>query len=299
MQSSTHRKLQIGLFANVVNLASSHYAVADVTVTRDGVPEVHTWSFIVTTSSLKYSPASGKGSLKTGSQLKPFATITLKLKAIGTKATARCKGSKTVTQPVSVHGVLTFNTHTSGKRGWGKVGGSGKRTFTGSSVVVYQLGTFEQCNEAPPACVAMEMWTASKQPSQTNQLSLSGSFQKVGGKTVKTIVATRDTGLAKPKQATRADTLRLPDSKMSFRLRGGLASVHIRPHGAVSGSASLVSTTAGSGYPEKCGKKKTQHTKSWVAYFKNGTSPLTVKEQIEGSFRLPNLTGSIDRLTVS
>jgi hypothetical protein len=116
---------------------------------------------------------------------------------------------------------------------------------------------------------------------------------------VKTIVATRDTGLAKPKQATRIDTLQLPDSKMSFTLRAGLASVHVRAHGAVSGSARLVSTSPGAGYPEKCGKKKTQHTKSWVAHYKNGTSPLTVKEQIEGSFRLPNLTGSIDRLTVS
>jgi hypothetical protein len=299
MHSSTHKNLQIALFANVVNLTSSHYASTDVTVTRIGAPEVHTWVFNLTTSSLKFSPATGKGSLKTGTQLKPFAAITLKLTAMGTKETTRCKGSRTVTQPVKVRGEFSFDTHSKGKHRWGMVGGTSKRTFAGDSVVVYQLGTFEQCHQPPPACVTQVSWSASKQSSQTNQMSVSGTIQKVGGVMVKTIVATRDTSLAKPAQSVRVDSLQLPDSHMSFVVSGGLASVHIGHSGAVTGSARLVSTIAGSSFPGKCGKKKTQHTKSWVAHYKNGTTPLTVHEQIEGIFRLPNLTGSIDRQTVS
>jgi hypothetical protein len=297
--STTHKKLQVAVFVNRINEGGSPFASADITVTRHGLPENHTWTFDVTNGSLTYSPSTGKGSLKTGSQLEPFGQLTLRLTAVGKKSTASCKGSATVSQRVKVRGVLSFDTRSTGKGRWGTVGGSTKVTFSGSSYVGYQLGPFQDCNHAAPACVSDVSWTATKEGSSGNELSLSGSFTKVGGKTVKTIEAVRDTRLATPKHAIRVDSVQLSGAKMTFAKKKGIASVHIGASGGVTGSASLVSPTAGSSYSEQCGHHHTQKVTSWVAPYRNGKTPLTVVEQVEGDFRVPNLSGSIDKDSVS
>jgi hypothetical protein len=272
-----------------------------VTLTRKGTPEIHSWLFELKNGALAFSPSTGKGSLKAGTQLMPYGKVSLTLTAIGNKHVVTCGTFKTVTQPVRARGVLSFNTHSTGKHRWGTVGGS-VRTFGGTNVVSYELGAFQSCSgpfEVP--CTSLISWQASTHGAGVNSVSIGGTISTFKGRTRREVFANRTVSLKKPKNASRTDSLEVADQHMAFSESKGKASVRIGASGLLTGSASLISpSTALPPVSFSCGNvAKTQHETSWRVPYKNGKSPLAAHEQIEGSIRLPNISLASQQATVT
>jgi hypothetical protein len=307
LTSNTHKTLRVSLGAALTIQGGSKFTSMNVMVTRKGVPEMHTWFFDLKNGSLAFNPATGKGSLRAGTQAEPFSKVALSLVATGKKHTVTCGTFKTITQPVKVAGIFTFDTRSTGKGRWGKVGRNVKRTFTGKSDVLYETGLFQTCGGGPPAipCSATITWSAFHQGAGVNEVSMSGTIRSVHGKSASMLFASRNVAIAKPKNTVRTDTTNLADHRMTFVVSKGKASVHVGASGPFTGSVALISQSAGSAFSIPCGVSKTESVMSWTAPYKNGKSPLTVHEQIEGPIRLPNIPlsstspASIDRDTIS
>jgi hypothetical protein len=302
LRSTSHATLRTQLSASSEGLARS----VSVTLTRKGTPEVHSWLFSPNSGALTFSPSTGKGSLKVGTQLKPFGKISLALTAIGKKHVVTCGTLKTIAQPVRVRGLFAFNTHSTGKHRWGTVGGS-VRTFTGSNIVSYELGTPSTTCGGSFAfpCTALIGWDAASHGSGLNSVSMGGTISMFKGKTRREVFAGRTVSLKMPKGASRTDSMEVSVKHMTFSVSKGKASLRIGAGGVLTGSASLISPSAGVSETSPCGKPaKTQHDTSWRVPYKNGKSPLTAREQIEGPIRLPNISlassqASLSRETVS
>jgi hypothetical protein len=294
LESTTHKLLSVGLGASKSTQSDSTFSGANVSVSRKGVPESHNWNFTLTAGSIAYNPATGRGFVHSATQLKPFGKIALTLRAIGKSHTTTCGTYKTITQRVSARGVFIFDTHSTGKGRWGKVGHNAARTFTGRSEVIYETGEFQSCG--PPfiyPCSADVGWSAFTSGAGINEVSFDGSISTVGKKTVRMLFVVRTAGLKAPKGASRTDQMDIRDSRMTFAVASKKATIRLGATGPITGSATLISPTAGTkSTPFSCGKtpKRTQNETSWQAPYKNGKSPLTVHEQIEGPFRLPNIS---------
>ncbi len=303
--SNTHKKLQVRLFAAESSEFGSSASSAGVTVSRQGVPETHNWNFGLTNGTFTFDPATGKGSFKTKKQLEPYGMATLSLKATGKKKTTKCGTENTIDQPVKVTGTFWFDTR-SGKHGWGKVT---SKHLSGNTLVIYETGKSDTCG--PPfvlPCSAGLDWDVfHSQTGTINQTAISGSIVKVGKKTVRTIFTSRNTQLSKPKNATRGDETDVTDNNQVLAVSGGgLATLTVKGSGVLTGSATLSSSMPGeAGSPESCGK--TGHTETstdWQVSYTNGKSPLAVHEQIEGTYKLPNMgpgnfENSIDKTVVN
>jgi hypothetical protein len=298
LSSTTHKQLHVSFSASESSTGGQHAESAGIAVTRKGLAEFHDWDFALKKGSLKFNPASGKGSLKVGAALRPYAAMTLTFTATGKKHTTVCHSSRTVMQPVTVHGSFSFNTRSTGAGRWGKVSKHAAHSFGGKSEVSEQFGDLQFCGLTREPCMSDISWSGEK-TAGANFTSIEGSRQKVNGKTHTEISAFRNVSLNKPKGAERFDSLTVPDKHMTFTFAAGLPTVQVGAGGAVTGSASLVSTTPSSPFSISCGKSGTEVTNQWAAPYKNGKSPLTVHEQIEGPFKLPNLPADIDQDTVS
>ena len=287
LNSSTHKKLFVAIYANEQTSSAQTSSFANVSVSRKGFAENHGWSFSpFKVGSLKYNPSTGKGSLNSGKQLGPFGKLALRMKASGKAHVQHCGTMNITTQPVNVQGAWTFNTRTKGKSGWGKVKVGRSHHFHGANSIVYNTGTPDQCgNNFVLPCFKGVTWSAFKQAAGTNNTSLGGNISKHS-----TLFASRNVALKKPSIAHRSDSVNVP-GKMSFKQAKGKATVSVGAKGPVSGSARLLGPKSSppSGFP--CGRnpQRTQTSTSWSASYKNGKSPLTVHEQIEGNIKLPNL----------
>lgn len=307
LTSSTHKHLHLSLAASESNQNGATSSATDVTVTRVGAPEQHLWVFQLKSGSVSFNPSTGKGKLSFGSQIEPFGKVNLSLVRQGKKKVFTCGTFKTTTQPVKVSGVLGFDTRSTGKNKWGKVGSTKKRrTLTGKSVVTYQTGTPNNTctgNFVFP-CASGINWNSFKSNPANNAESTSFAGSVRGAQSM--IFTSRNVSLKKPKNAFRQDSANIKDRHMKFTVKGGKATVTLGAQGPITGSAKLTSPQSGRMSPLPCGKAgKVEHQTSWSSAYKNGKSPLTVHEQIEGSIRLPNLpfavggTTSIERTTVS
>jgi hypothetical protein len=293
LKSSTHKALQVSVFVDQ-SLQSGHtFSNADVTISTKGSPESHEWSFQLTNKSLKFNPATGKGTLKTGKQLKPFGSLKLTFKAVGKPHVTKCHTFKTVNQGAKSSGGFVFNTRSSGKHKWGKVARHGALA---KGFITYETGPFASCgNTFTPPCQSGISWSASKsQTTGVNETSFDGSIGKRS-----MLFATRNTSLNKPKNAIRSDTVNVADNHMHFSVKGGKATVKVGGSGHVTGGATIAAPHSGSAFPLPCGKNgKTENTTSWQAAYKNAKSPLSIHEQIEGPLKLPNLGASADRAAI-
>jgi hypothetical protein len=303
--SNTHKKLQVRLFASESIESTGSATSAGVTVSRNGVPETHNWNFSLTNGTLTFNPATGKGSLKTKKELLPYAMATLSLKATGKKQTTKCGTQKTIDQPVKVSGTFWFDTR-SGKHGWGKVT---SKHLSGKTFVIYEIGKPGTCGGGFvfPCGAGLDWDVFHSQTGTINQTSFSGSIVKVGKKTLRTIFASRNTQLSKPKNASRGDETEVADNNQVFKVsKAGLATLTVKGVGPLSGSATLSSSLPGeTGSPESCGKSgHTETSTDWQVAYTNGKSPLEVHEQIEGAYKVPNIgsdsfENSIDKTVVN
>jgi hypothetical protein len=279
LESTTHKVLSVGLSANKSIQTGSSFSSANITVSRKGVPESHSWNFDLTSGAVAFNPATGKGFVHSATELRPFGKIALTLRAIGKGRTVTCGTYKTTTRRVSVRGVFIFDTRSTGKGRWGKVGHNKARTFAGRSEVIYETGGFQSCQG--PFIVPC------------NEVSFDGSISKAGKKTVRMLFVFRNVGIKTPKNASRTDEMDIRDNRMTFVVANKRATVRLGASGPITGSATLISPAAGTKIsPSSCGKapKRTQNEMSWRAPYKNGKAPLTVHEQIEGPYRLPNIS---------
>jgi hypothetical protein len=299
LKSSSHKTLNVSVFVDQSVQSGHTFSNANVTVSTKGSPESHEWTFSLTNKSLTFNPATGKGTVKTGKQLKPYGSLKLKFRTTGKAQVSKCHTFKTINQRAKGNGAFAFNTRSSGKHKWGKVARHGA---VGKGFLTYETGPFASCgNTFTPPCESGISWNASKSSSSgINETSFNGSISKRS-----TLFVSRNTSLKKPKNADRFDTISLVDKHMSFKVKAGKATVKVGGSGHVTGGATLTSPNPGSAFPLPCGKHgKTENTTSWQASYKNAKSPLSVHEQIEGPLKLPNLgvsTGrvNIDKTTVS
>jgi hypothetical protein len=305
LHSNTHKTLNLFVEANQSIQEGTTSSSASIQVSRQGVPEMHDWDFgEIKNGTLAFDPGTGKGSLKTGSQLDPYAKLSLTLTATGKPNVTKCQTYKTITQRVNVRGRVSFDTRSTGKNRWGKVSAGAKYSFSGTNEVVYETGVFQSCggNFTVP-CSSGVNWNAFQEGNGIDNVSISGNIRKHGS----SLFALRNASLPKPKNAVREDTVNIAFNKMSFSVSSSnKATVKVGAAGQVSGSATLASPNPGTSSQIPCGNAgKHESSMSWRVPYKNGKSPLTVHEQIEGSIKLPNLplsdTGetSINKSTVS
>jgi hypothetical protein len=311
LKSTTGKRLQIRLGAGVTVQDGKSYTNADVTVSRNDVPEMHSWSFRLTDGSLRFNPTTGKGSVKSGSQLDPFAKIALTLTASGKPRTVTCGTFKAVTQPVSVTGSFSFDTRSTGKNRWGDVATTRDHGLSGKSDIVYDTGTFQSCTGGgfTLPCTADVSWNVFKQQGANpiDLVALSGTIQKVGAKTSSKLFASRNVAISRPKDTVRVDSTTVTDKKMVLTISASdKATMKVGAAGPLTGSAMLTSPQPGVVSTDSCGTSgQTETNTNWNVTYTNGKSPLTVHEQIEGSYRLPNLAfndsgeDAIDKNTVS
>jgi len=271
--SSTHHKLHFSIGASQGEGASVFFGV-----TSKGTPESHTWSMGMPTKAVQYNSSTGKGLIKTGHHAKPFGVINMKIKNHGKKHTTGCQAAKTVVQPIIATGAWKFNTRSHGKHKWGKAGRHGKV----KGFVSYSKGT-GTCPFTLP-CFAGTSWSAIH--SVANGTSLDGS---VSGSM---LFANKGASLAKPKNAFRSDSMDVPYKNQTFKVKKGRARVTLGGAPHVTGSAVLTAPKKATSFPQPCGKGKTETESSWQAAYKNGKKPLVVHEQIEGSFKVPNISAN-------
>lgn len=290
--SSSHTKLTVQINASKFSQGGSGTSSsASFSLSAKGAPDSHNWGFPLSGHSVSYNTGTGKGTIKTGRQAKPYGLIKTTVKKHGKPNVTKCHTYKSVSQPVVLHGKWGFNTHSKGKHKWGKAVRSGK--FKGT--VYYSIGQFQQCGPAfRIPCFKGVSWSAFHPfGSSFNQVSLSGN---VGF----SIFASRSVSLAKPRNASRNDYVMLTNKHQKFSVRHGKATVKVGSGPGASGSATLKSPQAGNqGTPQACGRGHTETNTSWQASYKNGSKPLTVKEQIEGPLKLPNIAATSSEASIN
>jgi hypothetical protein len=283
VSSSTHKKLTFFISASHSAKGSSTPASssAQFIVNAKGAHDSHTWAFPLSHNSVSYSVATGKGTINSGKQAKPYGTLKLSIKNKGKKKVSGCQAQKLVVQPVVLKGKWGFNTRSHGKNRWGKKFRSGK--FRGR--LSYFLGS-GSCGSSS-TCTRAVTWSASHLfGASFNQVFFSG--QVAGANS--TLTASRNVTLAKPKNSSRSDVVALTrHTKQKSSFKKGRATVTVGASGGVKGNATL-SGPQGSNLSGQCGKGHTQVNTTWDSAYKNGSTPLTFKEQIEGPLKLPNIS---------
>jgi hypothetical protein len=291
--SSTHKRLNIlisGSHNDNSALGGGQTSSESVFIGAKGARDTHNWGLPLSAHAVDYSAATGKGTFKSGKKAKPYSVINLRFHNKGKRNVTTCHAYKTISQPVVLKGRWKFNTHSHGNHKWGKKGRHGK--FRGT--INYSLGNFQSCGNTHFPCFQGMNWSGVHPfGSSFNEISFSGSVNR------NSIFATRNVSLAKPKNASRIDNVSLTDNHQKFSLKNGKATVKIGPAPGVSGSATLNGPQGSQGSPQACGKGHTQTTTSWGSSYKNGSKPLTVKEQIEGPLKLPNISQSAGRANIS
>jgi hypothetical protein len=286
LTSSTGKQLTLALTA-------TNAATLSVTLGRTGALESHTWTFALgTASDLTFDTGTGLGALKTGTSLGKFGTMSLNLAAVGKLLSVGCGRTRTSVQPVTVNGTLMYKSQSSGAARWGLVGGTQRLAFTGQNVISIPDGADKLCGSTLPPCSAFVHWGAHNIVS-TGFTQLLGSNSTTNGITTSTITAQRSTTLTAPAGTVRTDTTTIPVPAPAFTLSGTSATVKVSPSGtSVTGSATFISTTVNQMPGLACGAPgQLSADTAWLATYTNGAQPLTIHEEIEGNFALPNIAG--------
>jgi hypothetical protein len=286
LTSSTGKALTLAFTA-------TNAATMSVTLGRTGALESHTWNFALgAISDLTFDSETGLGALRTGTSLGKFGTMNLNLAAVGKLQSVGCGRTRTSVQPVSVTGTLTYRSQSTGAAKWGLVGGTKKLTFTGQNIISIPDGADKLCGSTLPPCSTFVHWGAHNIVSN-GFTQLLGSNSTTNGVTTSTITAQRSTTLASPAGTVRTDTTTIAVPAPAFTLSGASATVKVSPSGtSVTGSATLTSTTVNQMPGLACGAPgQLSADTAWLATYQNGAQPLTIHEEIDGNFVLPNIAG--------
>jgi hypothetical protein len=239
---------------------------------------------------------SGAGTLKVPAKdIGPFGEVSLQIMPIGKITSKSCQGtvvSKSI--KVRLSGVFSFDSKSTGADAWGVIGSTKSFTFPATNTVTwsYSSAASENCIATTTPCGATVIWAA-----QHGAVAMDGTEAGAGGARV---IASRAVSLATPKGATRSDSNIASTQGLVVKTGlGGSASLVVTGEGSgVTGSATLMSTAPSSPFPTPCGKGKTQDGEFWSGSYADGSTPLTVAEQIYGAFTLSdNDNGTFDQTT--
>lgn len=259
--------------------ASTSAAGGNLVVGLTRSTEEHAWSFRVSKKTLTLA-ASGRGTLVTKTQIKPFGSIRLAIKPSGKWKTKRCQGQIVwKRRSLKMVGLFTFDTSSP----WGSVGGK-KVTFKGGSLV---RSTGHECpgdgtggdgdGAGDPCAGPVGTWIASELASGE---TLTSSW--IPGKKKASLVASRSVQLAKPTQATRTDLRFAKVPAPQFVDGGASATVHATSQAPAVGSATL---TGSNGFPltRPCKGGGTYQQTVWTADYANGGPALAMKMSAFGN----------------
>jgi hypothetical protein len=260
-----------------------------VTLSRTGGGfESHEWSFPIKSASFGYNTSTKKGSLKVTKAMGKYGEVKLALAKDGKTRNASCSSGKETVTPVSLKGIVYFDTRSSGSHRWGHVG---SKTIK-MTVLKHNLLTLDyNCSLKTPAnaCYSGTSWFTGSGGSHAD---LSGGSLGSAG----TISADRSVSLKKPKGATRFDFVTVSAPKPVLKRAstpGGTTtySVKTKKHTRATGSAQLSSTEAGTPLPGTCRSKGKTHETTTTFYdgsYTNGKPALVVHADIFGNFHVGN-----------
>jgi hypothetical protein len=297
LSSTTHKHLRVDLFATDRPTAGTEVGPNSmtITVTRRHAPERHSWVFeLPKASDFSYDEDTRSGTLKTGSAIRPYGSLSLALTAVGREKSVGCGRTRANNQRVKVTGTLSFDTRSKGKTRWGVVGGRRRMTFTGHSIISILHPADKLCGSFLPPCVTTKSWLAHKTTPGTSiandEVILQELATTVGKSTTYSISGERIRQLAKPAKAVRTDTTTVAVPHTRFAFPASAARVRVsRSAPSLTGSARLSSVTMTESVALACGTfPQTATTTQWTASYRNAARQLALHEQIEGTYRLPN-----------
>ncbi len=285
--TSTHHTLKLKVSASdFVSLGNPDNSPGSIDV-QLGTPngrEAHGWIFALAAGSITDHVSTSTGVATTGPhQISPFGRVRLTFSPDGPSSTLKCGKTTVVTRHVKIAAAMSFDTSSA----WGSVGSYPAKTHFGRGTLRTQYGG-APC-PAPAeftTCVTNVTWGAQGTP-----LTLTGGWTRRHGKKHGTITGERVVSLSTPADADRIDLVTLPAPLPKLTDVGGIPTLAVTTSGGQSvGSATLASTTAE--HPSKVTCNSTHHhdlQTTWTsASYTNGTTPLAVHEQIEGTLTLPD-----------
>jgi hypothetical protein len=179
--------------------STSEVGIALARVVTSSSDELHTWTFPVKAGTFKFSTSSGVGTVNTGSQTSPTATVDVTFKATSHKAVACSSGSDTI-----YTGTLTGEAElVTGLTAGGTVGGKSLAfTATGSKPAV---SVDNNCllKSTTDECIASTVW--GDDGGAAPAADVEGISGKLTGKNQDFIDLSHDTALTSPKGADRLD----------------------------------------------------------------------------------------------
>jgi hypothetical protein len=306
--SSTHQALHVTVGGANFGGGSPAASPAEINI-KLGLPakhESHTWVFQLAPGSFTDNVPMSTGAIDTGTtQVAPFGQISVSFASSGhVSTTLTCGKTSVVTQPLTIHVALFFDTNSTGTHSWGQLG-------TAVHLVTYDrhgsLRTQYGGAPCPPIarfdpCQTNVAWNADHGMSAFT--TLSGGWTLSHGTKRGQIVGSRQVLLTSPSEAYRYDSVTAKAPVPTLTVSHGKPTLLVTTSGTVAtGSARLTSSHARKPQKLRCTKahSSAHHEKQtfWVtASFKNGPVPLRLHEQIEGRISVPNsASATIDRNT--
>jgi len=285
--TSTHHTLKLKLsVSDFVSHANPDTSAGSIDI-QLGTPngrEAHGWVFQLTAGSITDHVGTSTGVVTTGAhQISPFGRIRLTFRPDGPSSTLTCGKTTVITRHVKVAAAMSFDTASA----WGSVGSYPGTTSFGRGTLRTQYGG-APC-PAPAeftTCLTNVTWSAQGSP-----LTLTGGWRLRHGKKHGTLTGERVVALSTPAEADRIDLVTMPAPLPALTDVHGIPALAVTTSGAGSvGSATLASTTAE--HPSRVTCNSTHHhdlQTTWTSgSYTNGTTPLTLSEQIEGALTLPD-----------
>ncbi|HTW18757.1 MAG TPA: hypothetical protein VME70_00925 [Mycobacteriales bacterium] len=257
--------------------------------------EAHNWTFQLSSGSFTDHVAKSTGGFTTdASQIAPYGRIRLAFSPMGSGTTIHCGKTTVVTRHVKVAAALSFVTGTS----WGDLGSFPSKTHFGRGTLRTQYGG-APCPRPSPfvPCMSNLSWNSSQSP-----VTIAGGWTMRKGKKHGEVSGVRLALLSTPAEAIRTDTVVTTAPAPAYSDSGGIPTVAVTTYGGqAAGSATLTSTTVEHPGKVTCDSKHHHDRQTtWsTASYTNGTTPLTLHEQIEGPMTLPDSSsdGYIQRNT--
>ena len=284
VKSSSGKKLKLSVFAS----KSAHGANLGVTL-ANAKGESHQWNFTVPAKAVRVD-RKGAGKVVSGAKLGKYGTVSLSVEPAGKIKTLRCNGTAYAkSRKVVLRGKMLFDTHSTGKSKWGKVGAKGFRFAAPSTVGWSFAGVAVDCApDGVSMCTTGTSWNAGDY-STVPVVSLFGATEGSRGY----VTGIRSVSLPKPKDAMRFDIVRRSTPAPTITTEGSTTTLRIT--GA--GSGTLTSETEPMTYETQCGGKTQVWTNWSPATFRNGSTPLRLSAQVFGAFTVKDgSTGSFSRV---
>jgi hypothetical protein len=259
-----------------------------VTLTRSTASgyQSYSWSFNLPTTENGWNPTTHKGFINTGSTtISPFGLVHLTFAENAKAHSPTCVTGKETIYPVSLSGIVYFNTHSTA---WGTLGSTKTSyTFKATNTVTVDAG----CSTKPPlpTCYNALDWGAGKYSTGSSSNFQGGSVGSSSGY----VGATRFVTFTTPKNSGRSDYGSAPAPPPTQKSGSPVVTVHTKAGTLATGSATLseapgTNATGSEGQCRLSGLTKTEKYSDWSASY-HSTGPLTFHFAVGGNLTVPNM----------